>query len=213
MVKKSKVLALLMCIAMLVVTMPLMAYAEDPVSPISITDISVEDDTDVVHVTVEYTTEESVGDQLTILATITSFEVDVDEETGAATNVAYIDQFDKEDAEGEITFDVSKTFLGQADLLYVKMGGFNVATAASGQEPIEDEGVVILYGDVSGNGVVDATDAGLVLEYFAGLTTEFANPNALIAADVSGNGVIDATDAGLILEYFAGLIPKFPVEN
>ncbi len=68
-----------------------------------------------------------------------------------------------------------------------------------------------LYGDVDGNGKVEATDALEVLKSVVGkvdLTGE-----QLIVADTDGNGKADATDALNILKKVVGKIDKFPVEE
>ena len=70
---------------------------------------------------------------------------------------------------------------------------------------------IIEYGDVDGNGEVQAYDAALTLQYSAELI-EFEDWQ-LIAADVDGNGEVQAYDAALILQYSAGLIDEFPVEG
>ncbi|MBC8313579.1 MAG: T9SS type A sorting domain-containing protein, partial [Candidatus Cloacimonetes bacterium] len=69
----------------------------------------------------------------------------------------------------------------------------------------------IVYGDVDGNGEVQAFDAAMVLQYSAEMI-EF-DGEQLIAADVDGNGDVQAFDAALILQYSAGIIDEFPVEG
>lgn len=66
-------------------------------------------------------------------------------------------------------------------------------------------------GDVSGDGVVTAYDASIVLQYLVGLT--ILSPEQQEAADVTDNGNITALDAALILQYTVGLITKFPVQG
>lgn len=73
----------------------------------------------------------------------------------------------------------------------------------------------LIYGDVNGDGQVDAGDASLVLRHVAGfinIETEFG-ADALVRARVSGgDGNLDLGDAILLLRYIAGLITEFPVE-
>ncbi len=61
-----------------------------------------------------------------------------------------------------------------------------------------------IRGDINGDGVADAGDAGLILRYDAGLIT--LTDGQIKNGDVNGDGVTDAGDAGLILRKDAGLI-------
>lgn len=65
----------------------------------------------------------------------------------------------------------------------------------------------ILYGDVNGDGEVNAKDARQILLYLSGEITEAAL--RLELADVNGDGVVDETDAELIEQYAAGVITGF----
>ena len=67
-----------------------------------------------------------------------------------------------------------------------------------------------IYGDVDGNGEVQAYDASLVLQNVIELI-DF-NENQIFTADVDGNGQIQAYDASLILQYIVGIIDEFPLE-
>ena len=69
----------------------------------------------------------------------------------------------------------------------------------------------VKYGDVNEDGVVDSSDAILVLRYDAKSVT--FTEKQLKAADVDGNGVANANDAILILRYDAKAISIFPVEE
>ena len=70
--------------------------------------------------------------------------------------------------------------------------------------------VAFRYGDVTGDGAVDAKDALEVLQ--AAVNKITLNEQQTKAGDVDGNGTIDAKDALLILQYTVGKITKFPVE-
>ncbi|MCX7001587.1 MAG: dockerin type I repeat-containing protein [Candidatus Sumerlaeota bacterium] len=69
----------------------------------------------------------------------------------------------------------------------------------------------IIYGDVSGDGVVTAYDAALIAQGAVGLIS--LTPAQIQAADVSGEGQITAYDAALIAQYAVGLITRFPVQE
>lgn len=66
----------------------------------------------------------------------------------------------------------------------------------------EKEYTVVMYGDVTGDGVIDKLDALAVLRYFYQYTSY---DGALkMAADVTGNGVIDKLDALAIVRDYYG---------
>jgi len=67
-----------------------------------------------------------------------------------------------------------------------------------------------LIGDVSLNGIIQAYDASLVLQYAVGTLT--LSPLQLTVADVSSNGGVTSYDASLILQYVAGINSVFPAE-
>jgi len=60
---------------------------------------------------------------------------------------------------------------------------------------------------VNCDGVVDAIDAALVLQFSAGLIAPLP---CFGDADVNQDGNIDPIDATLILQYVAGLLPALP---
>ena len=65
----------------------------------------------------------------------------------------------------------------------------------------------VVLGDVNGDGVVDTTDAKLIMQYDLGLIDETAL--TLEAADVNGDGAVDTTDAKLVMQLDLGLIEEF----
>lgn len=67
-----------------------------------------------------------------------------------------------------------------------------------------------MMGDVSMNGIVQAYDASLVLQYVVSNIT--LNSTQQQVADVSFAGGITSYDASLILQYVVGLIKFFPAE-
>lgn len=68
-----------------------------------------------------------------------------------------------------------------------------------------------LLGDANSDGVVDSTDAMLVLQYDALIIGKEALN--LVVCDVDGDGDVDSTDAMYILQYDGLLIEVFPVEE
>jgi hypothetical protein len=67
-----------------------------------------------------------------------------------------------------------------------------------------------LYGDVSENGTISATDASLAARYAVGLIA--LTPTQITKADVTGNGSVSATDAAWIARKAVDATIKFPVE-
>ena len=61
-----------------------------------------------------------------------------------------------------------------------------------------------LLGDINGDGVADAGDAGMILRYDVGLIK--LTSEQIKNGDVNGDGITDAGDAGVILRKDAGLI-------
>ena len=63
-----------------------------------------------------------------------------------------------------------------------------------------------LPGDASGNGIITALDASLVLQHASGLL----DLTSVMDADASGDGTVSAYDASLILQYVTGFISCLP---
>jgi parallel beta-helix repeat protein len=66
-------------------------------------------------------------------------------------------------------------------------------------------------GDVSQNGLVQAYDASLILQYLVSAIP--LTPMQQMVGDVSGNGSLSALDASYILQYSVGLISNFLAET
>lgn len=69
-----------------------------------------------------------------------------------------------------------------------------------------------MLGDVDHNGAVEAADATLVLQFYAGIITADTEGYDNSVADVDNSESVDATDATLILQKYADIITKFPAE-
>jgi len=81
---------------------------------------------------------------------------------------------------------------------------------------IYNEGATLMYGDVTGDFIVDAFDAANILQYTVGMDPSGAPLPwtwQMTAADVSGDTEVDAYDAALVLQYSVGIIDIFPVET
>ena len=70
-----------------------------------------------------------------------------------------------------------------------------------------------ILGDADMNGMIDAVDALLILQYRAGIDGAELTSAGLQAADANADGYVDAVDALSILQYRAGLIDSLPPEG
>jgi uncharacterized repeat protein (TIGR02543 family) len=145
---------------MLICAMPMMASADDALVEIkSIVIVQDPQNEELLDVTVEYDVAASVGDQITLLATTTSYDVQFDGDE--VTNIAYIDQIAKPAAPAEgfrsFNFKIVKADLGEDNRLYVKIGGTGINTPATfdeefdeGDEEPEPDTYKVIY-NVDGN--------------------------------------------------------------
>ena len=74
-----------------------------------------------------------------------------------------------------------------------------------------DVDVVVLYGDVDGNGRINTSDAAMAYGYVNGRIT--FDERQKKAVDVNGDGRINTSDAAFIYAYVNGRIQQFPVEK
>ncbi|HEX3029048.1 MAG TPA: carbohydrate-binding protein, partial [Clostridia bacterium] len=98
--------------------------------------------------------------------------------------------------------DLYLVFTGGSDYLF-NMNWFKFLKTTS----------TIKYGDLDGNGGVDALDFALMKQYMLKLIKEFPSADGLKAADVDGSGGIDALDFALVKQYLLKMIDKFPAEK
>lgn len=69
----------------------------------------------------------------------------------------------------------------------------------------------VKYGDVTGDGTINSSDALAILQHSVGLA-EIADEN-IAAADVNADMKLNSSDALLILQYAVGIIKSFPAED
>lgn len=130
------------------------------------------------------------GDDVTILV----YKKDTATSEPDENNIVYINQLSADSS--KIEFNLLST---AAEGLYeVRMGGTGIETADIGTFSISS----IIYGDVNGDGNVNATDAVWVLKFAAGATM----PEGITVnnGDVNNDGNINATDAVWVLKHAAG---------
>ena len=191
-------------------------------SVITIGDISATDAGDYYTVSVPFSVENAPEQMTFFVYDITSI-TDGNNQSGftATTPAGYIDQ-QAGAASGTLVFNLPKGETGETtatngyntnSVIVVKAGGTGVDVPDAKSYALADaeEGGDVTYGDLNGDGLYDAGDALLVLQYGADKIELDANGAA--AADVNGDGQYDAGDALLILQYGAGRIESFPVEE
>ncbi|NLP49088.1 MAG: hypothetical protein GX345_09175 [Clostridiales bacterium] len=101
--------------------------------------------------------------------------------------------------------------LGNAELSYEKSGGAYFGTGSKvnvnyGNNLVRTYTVVI-FGDVDGDGVVDANDASTIVDLENSLFNwQVGTDDCLfLAADLNGDGTIDTNDAGIIIDSENGV--------
>ncbi len=90
--------------------------------------------------------------------------------------------------------------------LNVAAGGFGTGTAVEVYDNVTSSVLetyqILIYGDVNGDGNIDSSDAGLIVDFenFALAWDPSADAVLYKAADLNGDGNIDSSDAGLIVD-------------
>ncbi len=123
------------------------------------------------------------------------------------TTVGLVHNYRDEDVENVVEYSYYITALYPA--------GESFPSNADTAMPMPD---IIPYGDVDNNGVVEAFDAALTLQYAVGLDPLPEDPRPwedwrLERADVDANSQIQAYDASLIIRYALGIITEFPAQQ
>ena len=89
------------------------------------------------------------------------------------------------------------------------LSGYYVNVSATDRMALLAMPEVVLYGDLNGDGEIDITDAGLLIQYCNGMRE--LTEEQLAAVDLDGDGEISMDDAALLIRYCNGLINSFPV--
>ena len=123
----------------------------------------------------------------------------------APTNHAALTPAGQTDEDGTYILDTSAMTPG---LYYITANTWDPAVAVLEVFPGE---AAVMYGDVNGDGRINAADAAITYAIANGKRTATADQS--VAADVSGDGRINAADAALIYAYANGKRSGFPVEK
>lgn len=89
------------------------------------------------------------------------------------------------------------------------LSGYYVNASATDRMALLAMPEVVLYGDLNGDGEIDITDAGLLIQYCNGIRE--LTEEQLAAADLNDDGEASLADAALLVQYCNGLINSFPV--
>ncbi len=186
----NRFLKLIIAFTLVISTMSVCAFAATSIDVGTITESSKA-------VTVNFTVAGAeVNDDVTILV----YKKDTATTEPNENNIVYINQLSATGS--NIQFNLLPD---AAEGTYeVRMGGTGIETADIGTFTLSS----VIYGDLDGNGEIDAFDAVWVLRYASLDPTIPAGIN-IGAADVDGNNEIDAFDAVWILRY-ASLDPTIP---
>ena len=154
-----------------------------------------------------------------LVSTNTAFE-DEDGNTFGFINCALTEKCSENGTLFTVTFKVADDFTGSAEVKPVvsymrnNEAVFSVfeemtanvtnGTVAAKESELPD----VVYGDVNGDGKINATDAALTYRYVnnKAVLTE----SQLAAADVNGDGKVNATDAAFIYRYVNNKLDTFP---
>jgi len=218
MMKKSFVLTLVLSALLLVTVMAVSVSAD---ASLTIGEVSFVKDTtnNLVTFTVPYTAVDV--DQITVIAVKGPASAAPD---ATEANIVYFNQ--QSSASSSFTFSVAlDAFDADYPYCWIKVGGTAIATASSddGQEIWATAGVLV-YGDVNGDELVDATDIVLVAKYAAATAAgddldenEFPGgtfaSGSTVSADVNGDGLVDATDVVLITKFAAATASGDPLDD
>ncbi len=71
---------------------------------------------------------------------------------------------------------------------------------------------IYVYGDVTGDGEVDATDYAAIKKYLLGYENAMQNKDWNITGDLNQDGAVDAIDVANLKKFLLGIIEKLPVE-
>ena len=89
------------------------------------------------------------------------------------------------------------------------LSGYYVNVSATDRMALLAMPEVVLYGDLNGDGEINITDAGLLIQYCNGMRE--LTEEQLAAADLNDDGEASLADAALLVQYCNGLINSFPV--
>lgn len=208
----KRILTMVLSVAM-IFSLCTMALAEELITIDTVTIQNYEDaygnvDKDLATVVVEFTVP-TTADQMTLLLT-TEDITEISAET--ASKIIFMDQMETPE-QTTYTFHVEKAKIKVATgleniegcTLYVKMGAKGVSLMDTAMVTYQDPATNVIYGDVTGDGIVDVGDAIKLLRYDAKLET--LTPQEMIAAEVTGDGIVDIGDAIKILRFDAKLEP------
>ncbi len=154
-----------------------------------------------------------------LVSTNTAFE-DEDGNTFGFINCALTEKCSENGTLFTVTFKVADDFTGSAEVKpvvsYMRNNAavFSVfeeitVTVADGTVTVQESDVPdVVYGDVNGDGKINATDAALTYRYVNNKAV--LTGSQLAAADVNGDGKVNATDAALIYRYVNNKLDTFP---
>ncbi len=136
-----------------------------------------------------------------------------DDYTTALYKIALYDYISLPEGNGvfiRLTIQGLKSGIASLEIVDLKASGQNSSTLFISTSPLTVS-VSQIYGDVNLDGIVNAHDAVLILQYIVNLIS--LTPEQQKAADVDGVPPITEVDASYVLQYAVGAIDEFPIET
>ena len=133
---------------------------------------------------------EGIGPVLEIVSNNESIDTSI----SIADSVKYLQQ------QGKIVTSITDPNSGNVDLTSTDLIGTGY-TITAGSESIK----TVVYGDMTGDGLINAADINIVINSFLGNITDLSNVITL-AGDIQQNNSLDAGDISLMIHSFLGTL-------
>ncbi len=143
--------------------------------------------------------------------TITSGSAELVAESGKATVVDATNKYIYGITPGDNVEEYIKVNNGSFEIVANSSGYINgtgaIVNVKNSADTIVDTYTIIIFGDVDGNGQINAADKGTVDQYVGGTASKLVGVYKL-AADIDASGTINAADKGTMDQYVGGTASK-----
>lgn len=218
---KTKILSMAICVAMIMSLLPF-AVSASAIALDAKSSVVVDSANNVATITVEYTGTDC--SQVTVLAMRSKSDTVFPTLSATPTpaelaEIKYIDQQAGAAGafSGKFVFKVTLSDFSDSlgKYLHVKVGGTDINTPASTADAgflgnafdIEPSVTVFIFGDANGDGLIDSTDASVVMQFSALVRPDLPEGANV---DVNSDGTVDSTDGSILMQFAAFLRDKLP---